>query len=97
MGVNKYDHIGKESSRVEYMAQKQNRIYQRLLDDKIHNIDKDFTLAKLGHRMFVKQLKYGNNNIIVVIKIFRCWFKGFGKGRKLKSIHINHEGFVTKN
>lgn len=49
--------IGKESSRVEYMAQKQNRIFQHLLDDKIKDIEKDFTLTKLAHRMFMKQLK----------------------------------------
>ena len=55
--VSDKSNIGKECSRVEYMAQKQNRIFQHLLDDKIKDIEKDFTLSKLAHRMFVKQLK----------------------------------------
>ncbi|XP_067951459.1 uncharacterized protein [Watersipora subatra] len=47
-----------ESSRVEFMAQKQNKIAQHLLLHKIGEIDKEFTLSKLQHRMFIKQLRY---------------------------------------
>ena len=46
-----------ECSKVEYMAQKQNKVAQHLLNDKIGEIDKEYTLARLGHRMFIKQLR----------------------------------------
>lgn len=48
-----------ESSKVEYMAQKQNKIAQHLLNGRIVEIDRELTLAKLAHRMFIKQLRLG--------------------------------------
>lgn len=46
-----------ECSKIEYMAQKQNRVEQKLLNDRLLDIEKEVTLSQLAHRMLVKQLR----------------------------------------
>ena len=49
---------GVESTRVEQMAQKQNKIAQNLLEDKLRELEKETTLSKLHYRIFIKQLRW---------------------------------------
>ena len=46
-----------EQSKVEFMAQKQNKIAQHFLNCQMDELEKEITLYQLSHRTFVKQLR----------------------------------------
>jgi len=53
-----------ETSKVEFLAQKQNRVAQYRLNDRMTQIDKDFTLSKLATRIFIKQLRLVGDELL---------------------------------
>jgi len=53
-----------ETSKVEFLAQKQNRVAQHRLNDRMTQIDRDFTLSKLATRIFIKQLRLVGDELI---------------------------------
>ena len=94
-------------SKLEYMAQKQNRVAQHVLNAKICEIDKAMAVARVSHRLFIKQLKLVNpdalhcQNIFIYhyislkyIIIFLTRFQYHGQGGsvgKIAEVQYTHE------